>query len=554
MKKSIAMVMMITVFAAFGSPASLVVKTTEKIAAKTAVKTEAKKVGAVAAAHAGGRMAAGASPALLAAQAERARNRALAKSAGEMARNVATPKNILAAGGATAAVVAAHEVSDGVQSTCESIGKAVEHNPDLVPQVADSLSSSLKWSVIPLGVVLAGFLAWILWPFAKSVRAASDFISTKFTKRLAKKVEENASLGQAVRDVAVDQTVATKSGKVNAYLLAMIAGFVLLTVIGIWRIADRESGGRFGAAGDSPRISNSNSRLADEIKRIRADYVAELDRAENEFIASVESVANEHFGQVENMVPAVAARFGSLARCAGLVKALAVDKVKGTNTTEALVNGELEKGFYLELYAARDAVWECVARYATRMERARIVCNVEMKERGVDTALVDNARYDAILAEVSHGIDGVRTELRKGQNAAAWAAAVELICARETVSMVAKVLGKMAAREATATVAAGGAAAADGPFPFGDIAGAAIFLGGTAWTAWDVYQATTVLPERLCESMRDAVGACEKQCVVDVKDAGARLRAAYLEAARCDRPPLTNAASKRYNMRSIEIG
>ena len=73
MKKAIAIAMTIIGGAAWGSPASLVVKTAEKIVAKAMAKTGAKKAGAAAAARAGGRMAAEASPALLAAQAERCR-------------------------------------------------------------------------------------------------------------------------------------------------------------------------------------------------------------------------------------------------------------------------------------------------------------------------------------------------------------------------------------------------------------------------------------------------------------------------------------------------
>lgn len=536
MKKALAVVMMIVGAAVWGSPASLVVKAAEKAAGKSVAKTGAKKAGAAAAAHAGGWMLAEASPALLAAQAERASARAVAKSTGKTLGKVATPKNILAAGGATAAVVAAHEVSDGVQSIGEGVGKAVEENPDLAPKVTDSLFSALKWLVIPIGALLAAILAWFLWPFVKIVRAALDLVSVKCARRLAKKAVEESSCGQpAVQEVVAGQTVAAQPGRVNLYMLTMIAGFAVLSIVGVWHMASGRSGNGIdvaslfeGADGDNGRIE----RLASEIKRLRADYVAELDRAQDEFNSSVEAVARSRFGQVEYMVPSVADRFGTLSRCAGLVKCLAVDKVKGGNSTEDMVNEELEKDFYVALYAARDAVGECVKTYAARMENARSRYGLALNGLGATEEFADDARYNAVLSAASQKIEVSKAELRSGQNAAAISAAVELIFIRQTVSMVAKVLGKIAAREAGAALAGAGAAAADGPFPIGDVIGGVVFLGSTAWSGYEVYKATKVLPARLSESMCDAVDSSRSQCVADAKDAGSRLRSAYLGASR----------------------
>ena len=536
MKKAIAVVMLIVGAPVWGSPASLVVKAVEKAAGKSAVKAGVEKAGAAAAAHAGGRLVATASPALLAAQAERASARTLAKSTDETLGKIATPRNILAAGGAAAAVVAAHEVSDGVQSMGEGIGKAVEKNPDLAPEVADSLSSVLKWLVIPIGAVLAALLAWFLWPFVKVVRGVVNLISAKCARRLSKMAEDDAISGQATaQEVVIGQAVAAQPGRVNAYLLMMIAGFAVLSVLGILHMVSGGTGNGWKVTSVSEGSDSGDGRaerLAAEIKRLRADYVAELDSAQEEFNSSVESVARSRFGQVESMVPSVADRFGTLSRCAGLVKCLAVDKVRGGNSTEASVNEELEKDFYVALYAARDAVGDCVERYAARMENARIRYDVALKGLETSEKFADDARYAAVLAAASQKVDAAKAELRMGQNVAAISAAIELIFIRQTVSMVANVLGKIAAREAAAAVAGGGAAVADGPLPIGDIIGGVAFIGCTVWSGYDIYKAAKVLPARLSESMRDAVDSSRRQCLADAKAAGGRLRSAYLGAAQ----------------------
>ena len=80
-------------------------------------------------------------------------------------------------------------------------------------------------------------------------------------------------------------------------------------------------------------------------------------------------------------------------------------------------------------------------------------------------------------------------------------------------------------------VAGAGAAAADGPSPICDAVACVAIVGCTAWSAWDVYQATTVLPEELRTTLESATQSCERQTLDEVKEAGKSIYDAYLALA-----------------------
>ena len=105
--------------------------------------------------------------------------------------------------------------------------------------------------------------------------------------------------------------------------------------------------------------------------------------------------------------------------------------------------------------------------------------------------------------------------------------ALEAVCIRQTVAMVAKILGKAAGRQAGTMAAGAGAAIADGPLPVGDAIAAVAIAGCTAWSAWDVYKATKILPEELRVTLEESTRKCERQTLDEVKSAGEKVYWTY---------------------------
>ena len=75
--------------------------------------------------------------------------------------------------------------------------------------------------------------------------------------------------------------------------------------------------------------------------------------------------------------------------------------------------------------------------------------------------------------------------------------AMEALFIRSTYECIKKLMLPIIKRLAASWTACGVSSVSDGPLPIMDIIGAVIAIGGTAWTAYDVYQITNVLPIQL---------------------------------------------------------
>ncbi|MDD4098654.1 MAG: hypothetical protein PHC30_07780, partial [Lentisphaeria bacterium] len=76
---------------------------------------------------------------------------------------------------------------------------------------------------------------------------------------------------------------------------------------------------------------------------------------------------------------------------------------------------------------------------------------------------------------------------------------------------------------ATSATIGTGCAAADGPLPIGDIIGAIAFAGGTAWTAWDLYQARIALPKEITREVTASMTASRDEVIRATREEGRRL-------------------------------
>ena len=121
---------------------------------------------------------------------------------------------------------------------------------------------------------------------------------------------------------------------------------------------------------------------------------------------------------------------------------------------------------------------------------------------GVD---LDTTAFHALTAEV--GKDNLRS--------AAYAVAglgMEAVFAKTLLRSISRVLGVIAARLAASWGGAAGLAAADGPLPIGDIVGVVMGVGGTVWSAYDLWQCRVRLPQEITAALNAAVDNFREEC------------------------------------------
>ena len=170
----------------------------------------------------------------------------------------------------------------------------------------------------------------------------------------------------------------------------------------------------------------------------------------------------------------------------------------------------------------------CLQDLTSNLESARRAFAVQLKEELALGELPGDGEYRAMLVECGERIEKSKRDLAVGQIAAGVSVAFEAVCIRQTVAVVSSLLGKAAARQVGTMAAGVGAAAIDGPLPIGDIVGGIAVLGCTAWTGWDVYKATKVLPANLAKTLDSVTRDCERQCRDEVCKAGEKLVSSFL--------------------------
>ena len=90
--------------------------------------------------------------------------------------------------------------------------------------------------------------------------------------------------------------------------------------------------------------------------------------------------------------------------------------------------------------------------------------------------------------------------------------AVEAVCIKATLNSCAKVLAHFAPKLASSWGMLGTCAVADGPLPIGDVVGAGLAIGCTAWCCNDIRKAYKALPGELSAALKTAISATIAQC------------------------------------------
>ena len=438
-------------------------------------------------------------------------------------------------------VVAAHEVSDGFQRELEetgkgerdmrmSIGKAAEEHPDVAAAVAGSIAakepSALVKSILAAGMAaLVGIAFWFLLPWFKLLRA----VSAMAARRKAKAMRNGD-----VIDVTPASTC--RSGFTLIEVLVLVAAFLALTILGVCRMTagrdestSRSSGASPGSGAEQAQSDNAdaqaenNARIAKRaaaIAKMQSAYASSLERHYRNFLSDIEHVGSVQFDAVRKGIPRVAERYGTFSRCKDLFKIIVTDRLNGGNETENSIRRDLEADYYRGLYAARDKVHECLKAFVQNVKGANESFRGELEAELATAEFPGDDAYKALMVECGERIEQKKSDLLEGQITAGIALALEAVCIRQTVSAVAGILGKTAVRQAGTMAVGAGAAVADGPLPVGDaIAGVAI-LGCTAWSLYDIYEATKVLPDELRSTLNSVTSECEKKTLEEVRLAG----------------------------------
>jgi hypothetical protein len=256
---------------------------------------------------------------------------------------------------------------------------------------------------------------------------------------------------------------------------------------------------------------SSNAGQREKFKRMVCDAEARLNlekqRQLEQFKAAISSATSPDYAAAKaNIKPAVKKLTG-LGSCFKLSYKMAKDKIMGTNDAGIAIENVINRrisGYCVKSARQTDILlgqFQTRAVAGSNQYRTELLQRLQLPEfagRLYPQAL--SGRLDAIRqsggAVKTIAFTSSLTAVSMGADL------IFIVAARETLKRVlAAVVNKLAQTAGTAIACS----AADGPLPVGDMIGAAVLVGGGIWTAYDLYQARKVLPDKLRTSLNEAV-------------------------------------------------
>lgn len=294
-----------------------------------------------------------------------------------------------------------------------------------------------------------------------------------------------------------------------------------------------------------------------EINLRLATYERAVQEAEDAFLKSLPlETGEEAIRRAYDGVAFLASRDGlcGFGVCVSLAHKMGYDKIKGTSRTEEAIRPVLQEHLVTPLSEAIATYATALERYQETLIRERGALHRDLmaacKELEALTQGLDALSPEALSrAEAAIGdMEGQFREIAEETALMSVAVPAEVLLIKTTaqaftqlfVGFLRPLFAKAIARLGTSAVAAGTSSLVDGPLPFGEIVGAAIFVGGSAWTGWDIYRITKAMPKTIRNNMHatidnvrdDLITTAQKRarelaeaCRTDARDLNARLGA-----------------------------
>ena len=282
----------------------------------------------------------------------------------------------------------------------------------------------------------------------------------------------------------------------------------------------------------SPKLQVQKMVLKYEIHRETKRYLDQNQRLLADLEKKIAQAGSGNFEQARKNIPSVTRQFSSITWNGKLCYKMAKDKLCRSSDTQAALNEVLQP------------------RIIRHCENGNLAVRNELENFLLKLAENEN-QFHANLALITgqskyfEGKDLARKQFlidchkfsEKVKNDAVsrsvtiLSAGLELILLRSTIQMVTRVCGHIAVRLTATGTTAVICAAADGPLPIGDAIGAVLGIAGLAWCAYDLYDITQVMPEKVRTSLEKMVADYQVNCRKQALDFARKTVAEYQTAA-----------------------
>ena len=345
-------------------------------------------------------------------------------------------------------------------------------------------------------------------------------------------VPDNNGKEVAMKENTVcNETVRTEGKKSNfgrnVFLIGTIAlliGFFLVH----WKKSEKTAPVILSIPGEAEVVETAtpapgpkyDSRiLRQQIEMLTNGYQADCSQIAAQYMNLLESNVDSDFSQARNAIPRVVDDLCGFKACVKLSYKAAKDKLKDTHDFQdaymEMIDAPIVQPSIRAHRTANDTLQmldQCLkeryARYAVDLAAA---CDQNVRQE-----LIPPSDLDRMLVCINN-VAAYSQQYQREKLFASLGVVFEAIFFRQTCSAIVKLFAKPVAKICGSLGIGGICAAADGPIPVGDIVGGVLAFGGLAWTAYDIYDVTCVMPKHLESELRDGIDETRKQLLSDCR-------------------------------------
>lgn len=312
-----------------------------------------------------------------------------------------------------------------------------------------------------------------------------------------------------------------KKSFLTASALLVLFGVCCLVLPHVKKMYSKDSAEVAGAA------------LLRQMEELNGKYNADCEKLLSAFSGELEGKISPDFDRASGSVPQVVGELCRFKICMNLCYKGAKDKLQGTHDFADAYMSVLD----------RPVVQPCIHANTVAADMLQNL-QLRLKERHAQYAMELAAVYKNSLSETkpSKNPEEVQNMLNEFsgsvQDAAlktAFAGAgvvFEVIFIRETWRYAVKFFAKPVVRICASFGIGGICAVADGPLPIGDIAGASLAVGGLAWTAWDVYDVSRIMPEKLKSELYNGIISAKTKLLEESRERAGTLVSLYRQEGK----------------------
>ncbi|MBO7330138.1 MAG: hypothetical protein J6W00_15360 [Lentisphaeria bacterium] len=217
-----------------------------------------------------------------------------------------------------------------------------------------------------------------------------------------------------------------------------------------------------------------------------------------DFENKILTIGKENFISAEQKIDQTVQELTGYVTCAKLCYKMAKDKIWKTSDTQTAVNAILQPNILMPCQTGAAKIFHAYQEFCHKLRennnhyRAKLALIVGDNQYFANT---EAAQQDFIIKNIE--LHSMVKNVAIDKMLTAIGITLEIILIKETMRIIVKVGGHIAAKLISTTSAAAISATADGPLPVGDIIGAVLAIGGISWAAYDLYQMHVVLPKEM---------------------------------------------------------